>query len=171
VDVDNPGALTITTCREERMMANPDPAAIAGLELGLAVQDMDRALAFCRDVLGAVPAGEVAHPNVRMIRLRFGNSILKLTQWTPTPTAVNPPGRALGFRYVSFRVDNLLEVVAACETAEVEFRATDSPVTIGHSVSGRVVTFIPGVDCVIVFDPEGNVVEFVQGNAWGDADG
>jgi catechol 2,3-dioxygenase-like lactoylglutathione lyase family enzyme len=130
---------------------------------------MDRALAFYRDLLGANFAGEVAHPNVRMIRLRFGNSILKLTQWTPGPTAMNPPGRATGFRYVSFRVDNLADIVTACEAAGVAFRPTDSPVTIGHSVSGRVVTFVPGVDCVIVFDPEGNVVEFVQGNAWGDA--
>jgi catechol 2,3-dioxygenase-like lactoylglutathione lyase family enzyme len=130
---------------------------------------MDRALAFYRDLLGANFAGEVAHPNVRMIRLRFGNSILKLTQWTPRPTAMNPPGRATGFRYVSFRVDNLADIVAACEAAGVTFRPTDSPVTIGHSVSGRIVTFVPGVDCVIVFDPEGNVVEFVQGNAWGDA--
>jgi catechol 2,3-dioxygenase-like lactoylglutathione lyase family enzyme len=152
------------------MPAVPDEAAVASLEFGLAVQDLDRALAFYRDLLGAVPAGEVVHPNVRMCRLRFGNSILKLTRWDPPPDDRNPLGRALGYRYVSFRVSNLGEIVDACERAGVEFRDTASPLTIGQSVSGRIVHFIPGVDCVIVFDPEGNVVEFVQGSAWGDFD-
>jgi catechol 2,3-dioxygenase-like lactoylglutathione lyase family enzyme len=152
----------------ETVQPRPDERAIAGLEFGLAVQDMERALAFYRDLLGAEPAGEVNEPGVRMCRLRFGNSILKLTRWDPVPEGRNPPGRALGYRYVSFRVTNLDEVVEACERAGVEFRPTDSPVTIGMSVSGRVVHFIPGVDCVIVFDPEGNVVEFVQGSAWGE---
>lgn len=153
------------------MAAKPDVRAVAGLEFGLAVRDIDRALAFYRDLLGAEPAGEVVEPGVHMCRLRFGNSILKLTRWDPTPEAMNPPGRALGYRYVSFRVDNLAEVVEACEQAGVEFREINSPLTIGQSVSGRVVHFIPGVDCVIVFDPEGNVVEFVQGSAWGEFDG
>ena len=152
------------------MGAKPAANAVAGLEFGLAVQDMDRTLAFYRDLLGAEPAGEVNEPGVRMCRLRFGNSILKLTRWDPLPEERNPPGRALGYRYVSFRVDNLDEVVDACERAGVEFRDTSSPLTIGRSVSGRIVHFIPGVDCVIVFDPEGNVVEFVQGSAWGEFD-
>ena len=150
------------------MQPVPEERAIAGLEFGLAVEDMDRTLAFYRDVLGMEPVGEVEEPGVRMCRLRFGNSILKLTRWDPLPAQQNPPGRALGYRYVSFRVRNLDEVVEACERAGVEFRDTNSPMTIGQSVSGRVVHFIPGVDCVIVFDPEGNVVEFVQGSAWGE---
>ena len=111
------------------MVAHPDPTAIAGLEFGLAVQDMDRALAFYRDLLRGSSRlrGGTSERADDPAALRQLDSQADAVD--PEPTAVNPPGRATGIRYVSFRVDNLLEIIAACENAGVSFRPTDSPVT------------------------------------------
>ncbi|WP_407071025.1 VOC family protein [Streptomyces cellulosae] len=118
----------------------------------------DLALSFYRDVLGFEPAGEVILPNVRICRLRFGDSILKLSAENPTPDTGNPTGPSTGFRFLGLRVDNLAEIVEACERAGVVFR----PAPGGAPVpSSRIMTY-NGVAVTAVLAPEGDEIELVQ---------
>lgn len=120
------------------------------LDLGILVQDINKSLAFYLDVLGLKKIGELPIPFGHMHRLAFGDSFVKLVD----PKKVPPAGeigltKSLGFRYITFQVTNIDEVVADCEKAGVPFEMPKQEL-------------MPGVTIAMVRDPDGNVVEFVQ---------
>ena len=122
------------------------------IDLGIVVTDLDASLAFYRDTLGFIDAGEVPIPGGSMRRLMCGTSTIKLLSPGRTPPAVAPPGGiqgATGYRYWTITVTNLADLVDQCATA-------------GYVVAIPVTELRPGVTIAIVEDPDGNWVEFVQ---------
>ena len=120
------------------------------LDLGILVSDIQASLRFYRDILGLEFVGETPVWFGTMHRLRFGRSDFKLIQ----PNRVPPKGpmgleTQLGFRYVTFVIENLTEFCAELKGKGVEFLLPEKEVR-------------PGVRIAMVKDPDGNIVEFVQ---------
>jgi glyoxylase I family protein len=87
-----------------------------------------------------------------MHRVQAGDVTLKLSQHNTVPAAKNPPGgatTAVGIRYFTFWVRNLVEVVDKCTAG-------------GYSLAVPVTTVRAGTQIAIVEDPDGNWVEFLQ---------
>jgi|SRR6476659_4139733 glyoxylase I family protein len=121
------------------------------IDLGIVVSDLDRSVAFYRDVLGFEDDGTMKVPGGgTMHRLLCGTSLIKLIHHPKDLPAPIPGGMntSLGYRYWTISVDNIQEVVDACEAA-------------GHKITVPVVEFRPGVTIAIVEDPDGNWVEFL----------
>lgn len=84
--------------------------------LGIAVQDIDAALRFYRDVLGMTPRGTEEIDGAKIVHLDFGGSEVELLQ----PAAPDTPiGRFLarrgpGIHHVCYRVADLDAALAAC---------------------------------------------------------
>ena len=140
--------------------------AVAPMEVGLAVADVDRVLAFYRDVLGmklltdiAVPAAVsrvagLAPEGYRVMRLESsGGDRLKLAQTPASREGVRPadyPMQRRGGAYLTFIVDEL---------PALERRLHDAGASI-HS--DGIVVLRPGVSMLLAADPEGNWLEFVH---------
>ncbi len=120
------------------------------LDLGLIVGDLAASLAFYRDLLGLTYVGTTRIWCGTLHRLRFGESDFKLVD----PDRIPPQGpvgleACLGFRYVTFVIQNLDEVAGRLKAAGVPF---EKEIT---EIRAR-------VRVAMVRDPDGNVVEFVQ---------
>lgn len=86
-----------------------------------------------------------------MHRVEAGDTLLKLIEFAETPPATPGGGMTggLGFRYLTFIVSNLDEIMTTCGAAEVPTAVPISEIR-------------PGVRIAIVEDPDGNWVEFVE---------
>jgi len=120
------------------------------LDLGVIVSDINASLKFYRDILVLKFIETVPLAFGTMHRLRFGTSDFKLID----PKAVPPAGasgldKQLGYRYVTFVVQNLTEVCTELKNLGVTFAVPER--------ESR-----PGVRIAMVKDPDGNIVEFVQ---------
>jgi catechol 2,3-dioxygenase-like lactoylglutathione lyase family enzyme len=120
------------------------------IDLGILVGDIQKSLAFYRDLLGLQFIEERPVWFGTMHRLRFGTSDFKLI----APKTVPPKGAVglenlLGFRYVTFVIKNLDSVCAELKAKGAEF--TFEPKEIR-----------PGTRIAMVKDPDGNIVEFVE---------
>lgn len=135
-----------------------DPGAVAAIELGIVVRSPERMLGFYRDILGMEPYGEVCFDGIYVRGLRLANSILKLT-WFEANTADRVPDEGFppGLRYLTFRVSDIQSIydrsLAAGRPVVLELE---------HTTSQQGVVY----KHAIVRDPEGNLVEFVEGNAY-----
>lgn len=123
-----------------------------GLDVGVVVADIDRSLRFYVDVLGLELVEELTIPWGTMHRLRFGSSWIKLVDPSKDPATGTAPGldAAIGFRYVTFEIDDLDEVWA---------RAVGAGTPIFHDL-GPFGT--KGVVMGMLHDPDGNVVELLH---------
>jgi len=123
------------------------------IDLGIVIADVDRSLAFYRELLGLELAGEMPMPGGgTMYRLMCGTSMIKLIKPGREPKAPAAPGGipgAYGYRYWTISVTNLVELTDACAAA-------------GHKIAVPVTELRPGVTISIVEDPDGNWVEFLQ---------
>lgn len=132
--------------------------ARTAIDLGIVVRDGQRSLDFYRDLLGLVHEGDMPMPGLggggTMHRLRCGDgSLLKLVKFDAVPEESAPRGgidAATGYRYLTMHVTNLDELVEACRQAKVK-------------VAVPVREIRAGVRIAIVVDPDGNLVEFVEG--------
>ncbi len=120
------------------------------LDLGIVVSDIKASRKFYEDMLGLEFVGLTPVWFGTMHRLRFGTSDFKLIE----PKEVPPKGAIgleaqIGFRYVTFVVQNLSELCAELKGKGVEFTVPEKEVR-------------PGVRIALVKDPDGNIVEFVQ---------
>ena len=123
------------------------------LDLGILVSDIKKSLNFYQDLLGLKFVGETPLWFGTMHRLRFGTSDFKLIE----PNKVPPNGPTglegqLGFRYVTFVINNLSKVCSELNSRGIEFVLPEKEI---H----------PGVRIAMVKDPDGNIVEFVQQHA------
>lgn len=128
--------------------------AKAGVDLGIVISDSERSLAFYCGLLGLEHVADMPMPiggGGTMHRVQCGDSLLKLIALTDTPPAAPGGGipGALGFRYLTLIVSNLDEIAE---------QSTEAGVTVAVPVT----TIREGVRIMIVEDPDGNWVEFVE---------
>ena len=125
-----------------------------GVDLGIIVRDWEASKRFYCDTLGFEHVVDMPFPLKpgTMHRVQAGSTTLKLTQFVTTPDAQNPPGgatTAVGVRYFTFWVKNLQAISEACTAA-------------GYRVPTPPTVVRPGVTILMVEDPDGNWVEFLQ---------
>jgi glyoxylase I family protein len=123
------------------------------IDLGIVISDPAKSLAFYRDLLGMKDEGEMEVRGGRMYRLMCGTSLVKLVKMDREPEgkpAGGGPGRGFGLRYFTIHVDDLRGLVGQLESQGVKLLV---PPTEGR----------PGVVMAMVNDPDGNIVEFLQG--------
>lgn len=126
-----------------------EPAKPA-LDIGLIVSNIDACLDFYVGFLGLEMQGEIDVPFGHMHRLRFGESIVKLT----VPRVPASPGAreltaALGMRYLTFPVSNIHELA-------------DSVLARGLPQELELQELLPGLLVMMLRDPDGNIVELIQ---------
>lgn len=139
----------------------------APFEPGLVVRDLEKSVAFYRDVIGmkVVATNDIA-PEVtqragltqngyRVVRLDTeGGDRLKIMGPKDAPAANPAPDLILsrtGFVFLTFLVPDVKAVLAKLNAAGVKVRTGTAPVE-----------FRPGVSLVFAEDPEGNIVEFLE---------
>jgi len=120
------------------------------LDMGVIVSDIKASLNFYQNLLGLEFVGTVPLWFGTMHRLRFGTSDFKLID----PKVLPPRGaigleNQLGFRYVTFVIENLSELCADLQEIGIEFTVPEREMR-------------PGVRIAMVKDPDGNIVEFVE---------
>jgi catechol 2,3-dioxygenase-like lactoylglutathione lyase family enzyme len=120
------------------------------LDLGILVSDINASLNFYQNILGLEFVGQTPLWFGTMHRLRFGSSDFKLVE----PHSIPPKGAIglegqLGYRYVTFVVQNLSELCARLLSEGIEFSVPEKELR-------------PGVRIAMVKDPDGNIVEFVE---------
>ena len=127
----------------------------SAIDLGVVITESERSLAFYRDLLGFEHVADIPMPlggGGVMHRMACGDSIIKLVCFDDTPDA-RPAGGGIpggtGYRYWTMQVSNLDELDAATRDA-------------GVPVSVPVTEIRSGVRILIVEDPDGNLVEFVE---------
>ncbi len=120
------------------------------IDVGILVSDIGRSLAFYQGVLGLEKVEEIDVWFGRFHRLRFGDSFVKLVD--PLRSAApNLPHieDQTGMRYLTFPVQNIDAICAACESADIPFERSKFELR-------------PGVVIAMVRDPDGTIVEFVE---------
>jgi catechol 2,3-dioxygenase-like lactoylglutathione lyase family enzyme len=120
------------------------------LDLGIIASDIKASLHFYQNLLGLEFVGTTPLGFGTMHRLRFGESDFKLIE----PKKVPPAGtigleKQLGFRYVTFVIENLSQLCQDLKKSGIEFTVTEREIR-------------PGVCIAMVKDPDGNIVEFVE---------
>jgi len=134
------------------------------------VEDLDRSLAFYRDVLGMEPVAAMervgedisrivgfpdAHLKIAFLRLPGGGPmLLELIQY------LSPRGRPVdrrtcnpGSAHICFNVTDIHSAYRALQAAGVCFRSEPVPIQTGVNRGGYAVYFL---------DPDGNTLELVQ---------
>ena len=120
------------------------------LDLGVIISDIKASLNFYQNILGLEFVGITPVWFGTMHRLRFGNSDFKLIE----PSSVPPLGiigleNQLGFRYVTFVIENLSQLCSDLKNIGVEFVVPETEMR-------------PGVRIAMVKHPDGNIAEFVE---------
>jgi catechol 2,3-dioxygenase-like lactoylglutathione lyase family enzyme len=122
------------------------------LDVGVIVSDIKASLNFYQNILGLEFVGTTPLWFGTMHRLRFGTSDFKLVE----PKTVPPRGaigleKQIGFRYMTFVIENLSELCKDLQKSGIEFTLPEKEIR-------------PGVRIAMVKDPDGNIVEFVERN-------
>jgi glyoxylase I family protein len=120
------------------------------LDMGVLVSDIKASLNFYQNILGLTFVETVPLWFGTMYRLRFGTSDFKLVEPKVIPArgAIGLENQ-IGFRYVTFVIENLSELCAHLQKTGIEFTVPEKELR-------------PGVLIAMVKDPDGNIVEFVQ---------
>ncbi|HEY8105682.1 MAG TPA: methylmalonyl-CoA epimerase [Gemmatimonadales bacterium] len=119
--------------------------------VGVAVSDLDSALAFYRDVLGLVPHAPETADGAQIVSLSFGDAEVELlTSADPaTPIGKFLARRGPGIHHICYRVPDLDAAVATCRAAG--YRLVDEVPRKG--AGGRRIAFIhPGATAGILLE-------------------
>jgi catechol 2,3-dioxygenase-like lactoylglutathione lyase family enzyme len=120
------------------------------IDLGVVVSDIQASLNFYQNILGLEFVGSVPLWFGTMHRLRFGTSDFKLIEPQKVPPAgISGLEKQIGFRYVTFVIENLSELCTDLRKRGIEFVVPEAEIR-------------PGVRIAMVKDPDGNIVEFVE---------
>ena len=124
--------------------------AKGSLDLGVIVSDIKASLNFYQNILGLEFVGITSLWFGTMHRLRFGTSDFKLIEPKSVPSrGIIGLENQLGFRYVTFVIENLSQLCSDLKNEGIEFALPETEVR-------------PGVRIAMVKDPDGNIVEFVE---------
>ena len=128
--------------------------AKSAIDLGIVITDSEKSLAFYCGFLGLEHVADTPMPiggGGTMHRVQCGDTLLKLVNLnnTPPPSPGGGIPGALGYRYLTLIVSNLAEIAGACAEADVKVVVPLTEVR-------------PGVRILMVEDPDGNWVEFVE---------
>lgn len=87
--------------------------------VGVAVSDLDSALAFYRDVLGLVPHPRETTDGADIVSLPFGDAAVELLTSTDPASPIGKflARRGPGIHHICYRVPNLDAALAACRAA------------------------------------------------------
>ena len=134
--------------------AAPTSTARIAVDAGVVVTDMEQSLGFYRDLLGLPVVAEVTTSLIgkgRMVQLKHGASLIKLVQMDEAPSQRTPTGipTVFGYRDITLMVTDLDAIIAKIEQGDV-------PIALPVTELGN------GARIVMVEDPDGNIVEFVQ---------
>ncbi len=125
----------------------------SGIDLGIVTGNPEAMVAFYRDTLGFREEPSTPFPGGgAMHRLWCGDSLIKIVAPDPAPKEAAAPApipRATGYRYWTISVNNIAEMVAACDAA-------------GYKVAMPVTEIRPGISIAMIEDPDGNWVEFLH---------
>jgi glyoxylase I family protein len=126
----------------------------AAMEMLLVVRDMDLMTQFYEDAVGLTHLYDFQTPGGLQRRFSIAEgAVFKIMKFDNTPDVSNPPGGimgATGFRQLLLVVDDLEKTVSRAEAA-------------GATIVRPIQTYGNGGPTIcIVYDPEGNAVEFVQ---------
>ena len=123
------------------------------IDLGVVTANGPALLAFYRDLLGfrqepdmPFPMGGVMH------RLCCGESLIKIVVPDPAPENFPKKGaieNATGYRYWTMTVDNLNDIMEACDAYGAQILVPAREIRAGVIIG-------------IAADPDGNLVEFVE---------
>ena len=116
----------------------PDRPRIA--HVGVAVTDLDAAVAFYRDVLGLEPHPPEEADGAAMVSLPFGDAEVELLAplRTDSPIAKFLERRGPGIHHICYRVPDLDAALASCRAAG--YRLVDESPRIG--AGGRRIAFV-----------------------------
>jgi glyoxylase I family protein len=123
------------------------------IDLGIIISDPIKSLAFYRDLLGMKDDGVMEVRGGRMYRVLCGKSLIKLVKMEREPEGKpvgGGPGRGYGLRYLTIHVEDVRGLMAQLEGKGIT--------TLVPASETR-----PGVVMAMVNDPDGNIVEFLQG--------
>ena len=132
----------------------PAPSTRIAVDVGVVVEDMERSLGFYHDLLGLPVVAEVTTSLIgkgQMVQLKHGASLIKLVQMEEAPSGGTPTGIAttFGYRYITLLVDDIDAIMTKIEQGA-------APIALPLTELGN------GAQIVMVEDPDGNIVEFVQ---------
>lgn len=119
--------------------------------VGVAVSDLDSALAFYRDVLGLAPHPRETADGAEIVSLPFGDAEVELLYSADPATPIGKflARRGPGIHHICYRVPDLNAAVAACRAAG--YRLVDEVPRKG--AGGRRVAFIhPGATAGILLE-------------------
>lgn len=114
------------------------------------MQDVQSSLGFYKNILGAVPAGEVALPFGQLYRLSFGDSVLKLL--LPESKAVAQPRgltERVGIQYITLQISNIDDFSESVMSRQVPI---EMPLQ----------ELLPGLKVIMIRDPDGNIIELIE---------
>lgn len=139
----------------DRPVKDESAARPADMEMALVVRDLDVMTRFYEDAVGLAHLYDFRAPSGSFQRrYRAGEgAVFKLMTFDPSPTESAPPGGidgAYGYRQLLLVVDDLEGTVRRAEEAGAT--VVRPPQVLGNG----------GPRISIVWDPEGNAVEFVQ---------
>ena len=108
--------------------------------IGIAVSDLDTALAFYRDVLGLMPHPPETADGADIVSLSFGDVQVELLASTDPASPITKflAKRGPGIHHICYRVPDLDAALAACRRAG--YRLVDEQPRIG--VEGRRIAFL-----------------------------
>lgn len=131
----------------------------AAVEVGIFVHDLEAMTRFYAEALDCRTGAEFRVTGARVRGLLLGSSVVKLVSLDDPPSARNPVGTALGLRYLTVAVDDVVSAARRCVAAGAELVRPPGDFTVPGELAPRART-------AIVHDPEGNRIELCQGSAW-----
>jgi glyoxylase I family protein len=125
-----------------------------GIDIGIAITDWEATKKFYCETLGFTHVMDMPFPlnPGTMHRVQAGSTTLKFADLETSPKLQNPPGGpsdGIGIRYFTFWTKNVAEITEKCIAA-------------GYKVALPLTVVRVGVTIVIIEDPDGNWVEFLQ---------
>src|SRR5262245_45998116 len=138
----------MNTTKRSEMLLNP---AKDSVDVLIFVSDIGKSLDFYQGTLGLEKTQELETPYGNVHRLRYGTSLVKLMDPKQVPPA-GPIGldKQLGIRCLSFVIRDLSGVCTVLKKKGVEFTVPETQV-------------LPGLRIAMVKDPDGKIIEFVEG--------